>query len=183
MPGQINPSTRRYAIRTSVRVNHRIRVLQVRCISETGEQLGVISTSEALKLAEARGLDLVEISPRATPPVCRIMDFGKYRYEESRKEKIARKRQVSIVVKEMKFHANVEEHDYQTKLAHIQKFLQKGYRVKASLMFRGRENEHRELGYALINRMLKDCEPWGVADAPPRAFGNNLLVFLRPLKS
>ena len=157
-------------------------MLQIRCISDTGEQLGVISTSDALRLAEARGMDLVEISPSANPPVCRIMNFGKYRYEESRKEKMARKHQASTVVKEMKFHANVEEHDYHTKLVHIQEFLKKGHRVKASLLFRGRENEHRDLGFALINRLIKDCEPIGVAESPPRLFGNNLVTLLRPLK-
>jgi translation initiation factor IF-3 len=157
-------------------------VLQVRCISPTGEQLGVISTSDAMRQAEAAGLDLVEISPNANPPVCRIMNFGKYRYEESRKEKLARKHQASTVVKEIKFHVNVEEHDYQTKLHHIQEFLQKGHRVKASLLFRGRENEHRDLGFALINRLIKDCEAVGHAEAPPRMFGNNLLTMLQPGK-
>ncbi|MBU4198700.1 MAG: translation initiation factor IF-3 [Verrucomicrobia bacterium] len=158
-------------------------MLQIRCISDTGEQLGVISTSDAMRLAEARGMDLVEISPTANPPVCRIMNFGKYRYEESRKEKLARKHQSSTVVKEMKFHVNVEEHDYQTKLNHIIEFLKKNHRVKASLLFRGRENEHRDLGYAMMNRLIKDCEPVGSAEAPPRMFGNNLMIMLRPAKS
>jgi len=135
-----------------------------------------------MRLADSRGLDLVEISPNANPPVCRIMNFGKYRYEESRKEKQARKHQASTVVKEMKFHVNVEEHDYRTKLNHILEFLKKGHRVKASLRFRGRENEHRELGYALINRLIKDCEALGVSESPPRMFGNNLMIMLRPQK-
>ncbi len=156
---------------------------QVRCISDTGEQIGVISTSEALRLAESRGLDLVEISPNARPPVCRIMNFGKYRYEVSRKEKIARKHQATMVVKEIKFHLNVEEHDYLTKLNRIREFLQKGQRVKASLLFRGRENEHRNLGFALFERLLRDCESDGVAEAPPKLFGNNLVALLRPSKT
>jgi translation initiation factor IF-3 len=141
--------------------------------------LGIIPTSEALKLAFANGLDLVEISPTANPPVCRIMSFGKFKYEESRKEKLARKQQASAVVKEMKFHSNVEEHDYQTKLRHIHEFLEKGYRVKASLMFRGRENEHREIGFELFQRLIKDCEPLGVAEVPPKLFGNILILLLR----
>jgi len=157
-------------------------VLQVRCISDTGEQLGVISTSEALRLAGAHGVDLVEVSPNAKPPVCRIMDFGKYRYEESRKDKQAKKHQGSTVIKEIKFHANVEEHDYRTKLAHIHEFLKKGHRIKASLLFRGRENEHRDLGYNLINRLIKDCESTGVAESSPRMFGNNMVIIIRPLK-
>lgn len=155
---------------------------QVRCISDTGEQLGVISTSEALRLANASGLDLVEVSPHAKPPVCRIMNFGKYRYEESRKDKLAKKHQASTVVKEMKFHMNVEDHDYHTKLTHIHEFLKKGHRIKASLQFRGRENEHREIGYDLINRLLKDCESQGVAESAPRLFGNNLVTIIRPNK-
>jgi len=140
--------------------------------------LGVISTSEALKAAFAAGLDLVEISPAANPPVCRIMNFGKFKYEESRKEKMARKQQSGALVKEMKFHANVEEHDYQTKLRHIREFLEKGHRVKASLMFRGRENEHRELGFELFKRLIKDCEPIGVSESPPKLFGNNLFLLI-----
>lgn len=142
--------------------------------------LGVISTSEALKLAFASGLDLVEISPAAKPPVCRIMSFGKYKYEESRKEKMARRQQSGTTVKEVKFHANVEEHDYQTKLRHIHEFLEKGHRVKASLMFRGRENEHRNIGFELFKRLIKDCEPLGVSEFPPKLFGNNLVLLLRP---
>lgn len=141
--------------------------------------LGVISTSEALKIAFASGLDLVEISPDAKPPVCRIMNFGKYKYEESRKEKLARRQQATVMLKEMKFHANVEEHDYQTKLRHIHEFLQKGHRVKASLMFRGRENEHRNLGFELFKRLAKDCEPYGVTEAPPKLMGNNLMLMIR----
>lgn len=157
-------------------------MLQIRCISDTGEQLGLISTSDALRLAGDRELDLVEVSPHAKPPVCRIMDFGKYRYEESRKDKLAKKHQGSTVIKEIKFHVNVEDHDYRTKLTHIQEFLQKGHRIKVSLMFRGRENEHRDLGYNLINRLIKDCEAVGVAESPPRMFGNNMVTIIRPLK-
>ena len=137
-------------------------------------------TSEALRLAQSRGLDLVEVSPHANPPVCRIMDFGKYRYEESRKEKLARKHQVSTAVKEIKFHANVEDHDYAVKLAHIREFLQKGHRVKASLMFRGRENEHRQFGFSIMDRLAKDCEGLGAPEAAPRLFGRNLVTMLRP---
>ncbi len=145
--------------------------------------LGVIATSEALKLAFASGLDLVEISPAANPPVCRIMNFGKYKYEESRKEKMARRQQVGGIVKEIKFHANVEEHDYQTKLRHIHEFLEKGHKVKASLMFRGRENEHRDIGFELFKRLIKDCEPLGVSEFAPKLFGNNLVLLLRPQNS
>jgi translation initiation factor IF-3 len=133
-----------------------------------------------LKLALSKNLDLVEISPNANPPVCRIMNFGKFRYEESRREKLARKHQVQVLLKEMKFHANVENHDYLTKMHHIHSFLEKGCRVKVSLLFRGRENEHRELGYGLFNRLIKDCEDIGAPESSPRLFGNNLIMLLHP---
>ncbi|MBI2442138.1 MAG: translation initiation factor IF-3 [Lentisphaerae bacterium] len=151
---------------------------QVRCISDAGEQIGILPTGEALKLALSQNLDLVEISPNANPPVCRIMNFGKYRYEESRRDKEARKHQIHSMLKEMKFHANVEDHDYLTKANHIREFLQKGHRVKASLLFRGRENEHREIGYNLFNRLIKDLADIGAPESPPRLFGNNLVMLL-----
>lgn len=125
-------------------------------------------------------MDLVEVSPNANPPVCRIMDFGKFRYEESRKNKLARKHQHATVIKEVKFHLNVEEHDYQTKLNHILEFMRKGHRVKTSLFFRGRENEHRDLGFAVFERLQRDCESVGSAEAPPRLYGNNLVMLMRP---
>lgn len=142
-----------------------------------------MQTSDALRLAQSRGLDLVEVSPYESPPVCRIMDFGKYRYEENRKEKLARKRQASTVIKEMKFHINVEDHDYNVKLTRIREFLEKGHRVKASLMFRGRENEHRDLGFALMSRLTRDCEEIAAPDAPPRLFGNRLILVLHPQRA
>lgn len=175
---------RRHAIRTSfVRVNQKIRVPQVRCIGADGQQIGVIATSEALRMAESQRLDLVEISPNANPPVCRIMDYGKYKYEESRKEKQARKNQANVVLKEVKFHANVDEHDYQTKLRHILNFLEKGCRVKASLYFRGRENEHRNLGFDLFARIEQDVSGKGAIETPSRLFGNNLVMLLRPSRA
>jgi translation initiation factor IF-3 len=164
-------------------VNYKIRVPQVRCIGADGQQIGVIATSEAMRMAESLRLDLVEISPNANPPVCRIMDYGKFKYEENRKEKLARKHQASVVLKEVKFHANVDDHDYQTKLNHIRGFLEKGHRVKASLYFRGRENEHRELGFDLFKRLEKDIAGQGAVETPGRLFGNNLVMILRPAKA
>jgi translation initiation factor IF-3 len=131
-------------------------------------------------LALSRNLDLVEISPNANPPVCRIMNFGKFRYEESRRDKLARKHQVQVELKEMKFHANVEDHDYITKMRHIRAFLEKECRVKISLLFRGRENEHRELGYNLFTRLIKDCADIGAPESGPRLFGRNLVMLLHP---
>lgn len=121
---------------------------------------------------------MVEISPNADPPVCRIMDFGKYRYEEGRKKKQQKKHQHSHSVKEIKFHANVGEHDYQTKLNHVRDFLGKGHKVKVTLTFRGRENAHRDLGFALVNRVLTDCSEVGMVDMTPRMMGRSIVSML-----
>ncbi len=136
--------------------------------------LGVMKTHDALAKAEDQGMDLVEISPNASPPVCRIMDFGKFQYEEGRKKKLARKKQQGHVVKEIKFHANVAEHDYDTKVNHIKEFLEKGFKVKLTLTFRGRENAHRELGFELIKRVLEDCSELAVIDMQPRIMGRSI---------
>jgi translation initiation factor IF-3 len=140
--------------------------------------IGVVATQDAMRMAQEQQLDLVEISPNAEPPVCRIMDFGKYRYQESQKEKEARRHQHRQVVKEMKFHANVGEHDYQTKLGHIREFLSKGHKVKLSLMFRGRENVHRELGMEVIHRVLKDVEDIASVDMTPRIMGRMVIALI-----
>lgn len=142
--------------------------------------LGVMSTREALTQAQQVGLDLVEISPNADPPVCRIMDFGKYRYEEARKEKMARKHQHQQAVKEMKFHANTAEHDFQTKLNHIKEFLTKGHKVKITLTFRGRENAHKELGFGVMNRVIKECESVSMVDMTPRMLGRSIIAMIGP---
>ena len=138
-------------------------------------------TREALKLAEEYGLDLVEISPEAKPPVCKIMDYGKYCYQESIKEKEARKHQQNKAIKEMKFHCNIGEHDYQTKLNHVREFLQKGHRVKLTLQFRGRENVHKELGFDIINRMIKDCGDLCTVDQEPKMIGRILGAMIAPV--
>ena len=141
---------------------------------------GVIPTQEALKLAQDQGLDLVEISPNADPPVCKIMDFGKHRYDESVKRKKAKKQSQthSRAVKEIKFHANVGEHDYETKVNHARKFLEKGHKVKLSLQFRGRENAHREIGFEVISRAIKDLEAVSVVDMAPKLIGRNIVSML-----
>lgn len=149
-------------------------------MNEDGSLVGVISTREALTLANQRGLDLVEISPQAQPPVCRIMDFGKYKFELAKKEKQARKNQSNTKVKEVKFHTNVEPHDYQTKLRHIREFLDEGHRVKVSLMFRGRENAHQELGYEVIRRVIIDVQDVATADKEPQKMGRFLSVLVVP---
>jgi translation initiation factor IF-3 len=146
---------------------------------------GILATRDALALARQQGLDLVEVSPNADPPVCRIMDFGKFQYDENRKRKQGRKKQHSQIIKEIKFHANVADHDYATKLGHAREFLQKGYKVKVSLTFRGRENVHRELGYELVDRVLKECEDVGLVEMPPKRLGRLVLAMLgsRPARS
>ena len=172
------PDKRRTSTRAFVRTNHKIRVTQVRCVDVGGEALGVMSTRDARALAQKVGLDLVEISPNADPPVCRIMDFGKYRYDESRKERMARKHQHHQAVKEIKFRANVGEHDYETKLNHVRGFLEKGHKVKVSLQFRGRENAHRELGFQLVQRVLAECEDLAQVDQAPRLMGRTIVSMI-----
>ena len=140
--------------------------------------MGIIDTSRARALATERGLDLVEISPKADPPVCRIMDFGKFRYEEGRKERLARKRQQSHAVKEVKFRPNVGEHDYQTKVNHLRDFLGKGHKVKLTLMFRGREHAHRELGFQLLERVIQDVVDISTVDMAPRMMGRSAVAML-----
>ncbi|MDI6775073.1 MAG: translation initiation factor IF-3 [Verrucomicrobiota bacterium] len=163
-----------------MRANHKIRVPMVRCINGDGTMVGVVPTREALKMAIDQGLDLVEVSPNADPPVCRIMDFGKFRYDESIKEKEARKKAHRQLLKEMKFHANVGEHDYDYKIEHIKAFLGNGHKVKASLQFRGRENAHRELGFEVIKRVLKDCAELSAVELAPRLMGNTIVSLLTP---
>lgn len=150
----------------------------IRLIGADGQMVGVVQTRDALRQALELGLDLVEISPTAQPPVCRIMNFGKFMYDEERKKRQAKKKQHSQVTKEMKFHANVEEHDYQTKLNHIKEFLTKGNKVKITLTFRGRENAHRELGFAVVNRILKDCEELASVDMSPKMMGRSIIAMI-----
>jgi translation initiation factor IF-3 len=149
-------------------------------VDNDGSQLGVIATSEALVLARRRGLDLVEVAATAQPPVCRIMDFGKYKYELSKKERESRRSQSTTKVKEIKFHANVDDNDYSTKLRHIRDFLGEGHRVKVSLMFRGRENAHQEIGFQLMRRVQKDCQDLSGSDRPPEQMGRFLFLMLMP---
>lgn len=153
---------------------------EIRCIGPNGEQVGIVRTRDALRKAEELGMDLVEIASQAKPPVCRIMDYGKYKYEQDKKKKDARKKQTFTKLKEVKFHANVEDHDYNTKIRHAREFLEDGHRVKFSLFYRGRENAHRELGLELMDRVQKDLENDGVVDQPPRMMGRNLFMHMTP---
>ncbi len=161
-------------------MNYKIRVPQVRCIDADGAMLGVVAIEDALNRARMRGLDLVEISPNAEPPVCKIMDYGKYKYELAQKEKEARKRQHADEIKEIKFHANVGDHDFQTKVKHIREFMEDGIKVKISLYFRGRENAHRELGFEVINRVVQAVADLGAPEMAPKLIGNSIFGVLAP---
>jgi translation initiation factor IF-3 len=151
-------------------------------IDENGEQLGILPPFEALKLARERGLDLVEVSPTAVPPVCRIQDYGKFLYEKEKSDRAAKKRQKVIVVKEVKFSVTIDDHDYETRRNQAIRFLKDGDKVKASLRFKGRQMAHRELGYAIINRLIQDIGENGIVEFMPRMEGNTLHAILAPGK-
>jgi translation initiation factor IF-3 len=164
------------------RKNDRIRAREVRLLSPEGKQIGVVSRDEALSLAKEVGLDLVEISANARPPVCRILDFGKYMYEQSKRQKENKSKSTSATkIKEVKFRVRIEEHDYLTKLRHAEEFLYRGAKVKLSLMYRGRENEHKELGVDVLNRAARDLDEVGVMDAEPRISGRHASTVISPL--
>ncbi|MDR3728028.1 MAG: translation initiation factor IF-3 [Terracidiphilus sp.] len=165
-----------------IRINEKIRAREIRVIDENGEQLGILAPFEALKMARERGLDLVEVSPSAVPPVCRIQDYGRFLYEKDKSERAAKKKQKIIVVKEVKFSVTVDEHDYQTKKNQAIKFLAGGDKVKASLRFRGRQMAHRDLGYAIVNRLIQDIGEAGVVEFMPRMEGTILHAILAPSK-
>ena len=165
-----------------IRINDRIRAREVRVIDENGEQLGIMAPYEALRIARERALDLVEVSPNAVPPVCRIQDYGRYLYEKEKSERAARKKQKVITIKEVKFSVTVDEHDYQTKKNQAVRFLNEGDKVKASLRFRGRQMAHRELGYNIINRLIQDIGEAGVVEFMPRMEGTILHAILAPSK-
>jgi len=155
-------------------------VREIRVIDETGTQLGIMPPPRALQLARAKGLDLVEISPTAVPPVCRIMDFGKFQYEQQKRARSAKKHQKVILVKEIKFRPKVDEHDYQFKKKHIERFLADGDKVKATIFFRGRENAHPEIGHRILERLVGELSDIAVSETNPQKEGNQLHTILAP---
>ena len=163
----------------AIRRNHRIKVPQVRLISPEGKQLGILETGKAINLALENGLDLVEVAPNATPPVCRIMDFGKYVYEEQKKHSNAKS--TASKIKEIEFTARIEQHDYETKLRHAEAFLDHGNKVKMRLKFRGREMAHTEIGFGVMKRAVVDLAGMANPDADPKLIGRNIHVMLTPL--
>jgi translation initiation factor IF-3 len=163
-------------------MNDRIRAREIRVIDADGNQLGIMVPYDAIKRAREQNLDLVEISPNAVPPVCRIMDYGKFLYEQEKKERAAKKNQKQIVLKEVKFSVNVDEHDYVTKRNHVLRFLSDGDKVKASLRFRGREMAHQNLGREVLDRLVKEVGDKGIVEFRPRMEGNTMHVILAPPK-
>jgi translation initiation factor IF-3 len=166
-----------------VRINEAIRVPRVRLVDEDGSQVGIKTTSEALEYAHSKDLDLVEIAPAADPPVCRIMDYGKYRYEQEQKAKLARKHQSQIHVKEIKLRPKIGNHDYQTKKGHVIRFLKDRAKVKVTIMFRGREVTHPERGRDLLMRLADDVKELGQIETQPALDGRNMVMVLAPNKN
>ena len=165
-----------------LRTNRRIRVPEVRLIDADGEQLGVLSTMEAIRKAEDIGLDLVEIAPTSRPPVCKIMDYGKYKYDQSKRKHEQKKRQVVVLIKEMKMRPSTDEHDFQVKLRHIKRFLGEGNKVKITIRFRGREMAHVDLGRERMKRVMEEVKELGEAESYPKMEGRQMFMMLSPLK-
>ena len=162
------------------RINEEIRVREARVVDTEGNQLGIMPIREALKIAEERQLDLVEIAPQAKPPVCRIMDFGKYKYEQSKKEKEARKKQKIVELKEVKLRPNIEDHDFFVKAKNASRFLNDGDKVKATIMFRGREIVHTQLGRQLLVRLAEELKDVGNVERQPKLEGKNMIMIITP---
>ncbi|MCP9488507.1 MAG: translation initiation factor IF-3 [Solirubrobacteraceae bacterium MAG38_C4-C5] len=174
---------RRPPERDQTRVNERIRAPEVRLVDENGEQVGVMKTEDAQNYARERELDLVEVAAQARPPVCRVLDYSKYKYEQAQKQKQARKHQQSIVVREIKFRPKIAEHDYATKKGHVERFLRHKDKVKVTIMFRGREVTHPERGEAILNRLAEELSELATVDQRPTQDGRNMTMMLGPSKS
>lgn len=166
-----------------MRINEEIRAREVRVIGSDGEQLGIMSGREAQQLAYEKHLDLVEIAPTAKPPVCRIMDYGKYRYEQQKREKESRKKQKTFDIKEVKLRPGIEEHDFNVKFKNAVRFLEDGDKVKVTIMFRGRELSHPELGEVLLNKMAAQLKEMAVVERQPKLEGKNMIVIVAPKPS
>jgi translation initiation factor IF-3 len=174
---------RRLPERDTTRINDRIRVPEVRLIDETGAQVGVMKTDEALRVAQDRDLDLVEVAPEAKPPVCRILDYSKYKYEQAQKQKAARKHQQQINVREIKFRPKIAAHDYATKKGHVERFLMHKDKVKVTIMFRGREVTHPERGVAILDRLAEELHELAIVEQRPNLDGRNMTMLLGPSKA
>jgi len=171
---------RRPPERDTTRINERIRVPQVRLIDEQGQQVGVLSRDEALAYARERELDLVEVAPEARPPVCRVLDYSKYKYEQEQKQKQARKHQQNINIREIKFRPKIAQNDYETKKGHVERFLKHRDKVKITIMFRGREVTHPERGEMILNRLAEELAELAVVEQRPTQDGRNMTMMLGP---
>jgi translation initiation factor IF-3 len=174
---------RRPPERDTTRINDRIRVPEVRVIDDEGQQVGVLKIADALQFAADRELDLVEVAPEARPPVCRVLDYSKYKYEQAQKQKAARKHQQQITVREIKFRPKIAEHDYDTKKNHVERFLRHKDKVKVTIMFRGREVTHPERGTAILDRLADELSELGVVEQRPMQEGRNMTMLMAPSKA
>ena len=165
------------------RINDRIRVPEVRLVGPNGEQVGIVAIGEALRLAQENDLDLVEVAPMARPPVAKLMDYGKFKYETAQKARESRKNQVLTVIKEMKLRPKIDPHDYATKKGHVVRFLKQGDKVKITIMFRGREQSRPELGFRLLQRLGEDVKDLGFVESSPKQDGRNMIMVLAPHKN
>jgi translation initiation factor IF-3 len=167
-------------ISVELRINERIRVPEVRLVGPAGEQVGIVSINDALRLAQEADLDLVEVAPTARPPVAKLMDYGKYKYESALKARESRKNQAQTVIKEIKLRPKIDPHDYGTKKSHVERFLRQGDKVKVTIMFRGREQSRPELGFRLLQRLAGDVEELGFVESQPRQDGRNMIMVIGP---
>ena len=173
---------RRWVIAKEANINDAITARQVRVIDDEGGQLGVLGIQQALALAEEQGLDLVEVSPQAEPPVCRIMDYGKYKYQQAKRASEAKKKQVKVEIKEVKMRPKTEEHDFQFKMKHARRFLEEGNKVKLTIMFRGRENAHPEQGMSQLEKAVEALKDVGQVEAQPTKMGRFMTMMVGPAK-
>jgi translation initiation factor IF-3 len=174
---------RRPPERDSTRINDRIRVPEVRLVGDDGKQIGILKIDDALAYAQERDLDLVEVAPEARPPVCRVLDYSKYKYEQAQKQKAARKHQQQITIREIKFRPKIAQHDYDTKKGHVTRFLRGKDKVKITIMFRGREVTHPERGTALLDRLADELSEIAVVEQSPLQDGRNMTMLLAPSKA
>jgi translation initiation factor IF-3 len=181
---QEEPSSNRGGpISSETRINDRIRVPEVRLVGPNGEQVGIVRIEDALRLAQEADLDLVEVAPQARPPVCKLMDYGKFKYESAQKARESRRNQQQTVIKEQKLRPKIDPHDYETKKGHVSRFLGQGHKVKVTIMFRGREQSRPELGFRLLQRLADDVSELGFIEANPKQDGRNMIMVLAPHKT
>jgi translation initiation factor IF-3 len=180
---QTRTSNRGGPISSEPRINDRIRVPEVRLVGPAGEQVGIVRIDDALRLAQESDLDLVEVAPLAHPPVARLMDYGKFKYESAQKARESRRNQQLTVIKEQKLRPKIDSHDYETKKGHVVRFLEHGHKVKVTIMFRGREQSRPELGYRLLQRLADDVQDLGFVESTPKQDGRNMIMVLAPHKN